>query len=168
MMARAKPALALRPFLASDTPLLAEIFRASVEDMGADDYTEAQVAAWASAADDEAAFGKRLGGQLTLIATMDGSPIGFASLKGTDEIDMLYVHPAAAGEGAAKMLLDALERLATSRGAARLIAEASDSAHDFFRQHGFVDRQRNTVSHGDEWLSNTTMEKPLGPKRSTS
>lgn len=167
MMARAKPALALRPFLPADAPLLAEIFRASVEDMGADDYTEAQVAAWASAADDEAAFGQRLGTQLTLVATMDGSPIGFASLKGVDEIDMLYVHPVAAAEGAATMLLNALERLAFARGAARLTVEASDSAHDFFRRHGFTDQRRNTVAHGGEWLANTTMQKPLAGKRGT-
>ena len=30
MMARAEPKLALRPFLAADAPLLAEIFRASI------------------------------------------------------------------------------------------------------------------------------------------
>ena len=41
MMARAHPKLALRPFLPDDTALLAEIFRASVMDLTAEDYTEA-------------------------------------------------------------------------------------------------------------------------------
>ena len=57
MMARAHPTLALRPFLPADAPLLAEIFRASIEELTGDDYSEAQQEAWASAADDEEAFG---------------------------------------------------------------------------------------------------------------
>lgn len=167
MMARANPTLAMRPFLAADTPMLAEIFRASIAELGAEDYSDSQIDAWASAADDEAAFGQRLGGQITLIATMDGSTVGFASLKGADVIDMLYVHPAAAGQGAASMLVDALEKLAGARGAAMMTVEASDSAQDFFQKRGYAPTQRNTVLRGEEWLANTTMQKPLGGKQDT-
>ncbi|KAB2875941.1 MAG: GNAT family N-acetyltransferase, partial [Pseudorhodoplanes sp.] len=59
-MARANPTLALRPLLPADAPLLAEIFRASIEELTAEDYSEAQREAWAAAADDAAAFGARL------------------------------------------------------------------------------------------------------------
>jgi putative acetyltransferase len=165
MMAQAHPKLALRPFLPADAPLLAEIFRDSVEDLTAEDYGEAQREAWASAADDEAAFAERLGQGLTLVATLSGSPVGFVSLKGADEIDMLYVHPAAAGQGAGAMLLDAVEKLAASRGTARLTVDASDSARGFFERRGFKAQRRNTVLCGDEWLANTTMEKVLVAKK---
>ncbi len=47
------PKLALRPMLPTDAPFLAEIFRASIEDLTADDYSAAQQEAWAAAADDE-------------------------------------------------------------------------------------------------------------------
>jgi len=161
MMARAHPQFALRPFLIEDTPLLAEIFRASIEELAAEDYSEGQQKAWASAADDEEAFARRLGDQLTLIATMNGSPVGFTSLANNETIDLLYVHPAAAGQGVGAMLVDALEKLAAARGAKRLTTEASDSAQDFFRKRGFVAQQRNTVMRGGEWLANTTMEKTL-------
>ena len=40
MSAVAHPQFALRPFLIEDTPLLAEIFRASIEELAADDYSE--------------------------------------------------------------------------------------------------------------------------------
>ena len=73
--------------------MLAAIFVAAIEELTGDDYSEAQQEAWASAADDEEQFGKRLAGELTLIATLQNSPVGFASLKGADHIDMLYVHP---------------------------------------------------------------------------
>jgi putative acetyltransferase len=165
MMAHAHPRLALRPFLPADTPLLAEIFRASITELTADDYSEAQQEAWASAAEDKAGFGKKLAGQLTLVATMQGSPVGFASLEGKDKIDMLYVHPAAAGQGVGAMLADALEKLAGSRGAGRLSVDASDSARGFFEKRGYVAQQRNTVALAGEWLANTTLSKQLAAKR---
>lgn len=164
MMARAHPSFALRPFLIEDTPLLTEIFRASIEELAADDYSEAARTAWASSADDEEAFAKRLSNQLTLVATMNGSPVGFASLANNETIDLIYVLPAVAGQGAGAMLVDALEKLAKARGATSLKADVSDTAQDFFSRRGFEAQQRNTVRRGGEWLTNTTMEKKLAAK----
>jgi putative acetyltransferase len=164
MMARAEPELALRPFLPADVPLIAEIFRASIAELTGDDYSAGQQEAWAAEADDEAAFAARLADAVTLLGTIDGSPVGFASLAGGERLDMLYVHPAVAGQGVGTMLVDALERLARSRGAARLTADVSDSALDFFRRRGFSPRQRNSVPLGGEWLANTTMDKQLAAK----
>jgi putative acetyltransferase len=127
-----------------------------------DDYSEAQQQAWASAADDEEAFGKRLAGELTLIATLENSPVGFAALKGADHIDMLYVHPGAARQGVGSMLCDALEKLAGGRGAKTLTVDASDNAEGFFAKRGYEPKQRNTVTVNGEWLANTTMQKTLG------
>ena len=160
-MARANPTMALRPYLAADAPLLAEIFRAAIEELTGDDYSSDQQEAWASVADDEEAFGQKLAGELTLIATLRAAPVGFASLKGKDHIDMLYVHPSAAGRGVASALCDALERLAGGRGATRLTVDASDNAQDFFRKRGYIAKQRNTVTVNGEWLANTTMQKTL-------
>jgi putative acetyltransferase len=153
--------LAMRPMLPDDVPLLAEIFRAAIEELTADDYSEAQQEAWASAADDEEEFGARLASELTLVATYDGAGVGFASLADNTRIDMLYVHPAASGQGAGAMLCDALEKLAAARGSQELTVDASDSARGFFQKRGFSAQSRNTVSLGGEWLANTTMKKPL-------
>jgi putative acetyltransferase len=160
-MGQALPKPALRPYLAEDTPVLAAIFAASVEELTGDDYSEAQQQAWASAADDEEQFGKRLAGELALVATLQKSPVGFAALKGADQIDMLYVHPSAAGQGVASMLVEALEKLAGGRGAKSLTVDASDNAQEFFAKRGYVAKQRNTVTVNGEWLANTTMQKTL-------
>src|ERR1700710_2970624 len=160
-MGQALPKPAMRPFLAEDTPVLAAIFAAAIEELTGDDYSEAQREAWASAADDEDQFGKRLAGQLTLVATLQNSPVGFASLKGADHIDMLYVHPGAAGQGVGSMLCEALEKLAGGRGAKSLTVDASDNAEGFFLKRGYVGKQRNTVTLNGEWLANTTMRKTL-------
>jgi putative acetyltransferase len=161
-MSAATTTPALRPFLPADTPVLAAIFTAAIEELTGDDYSSDQQEAWASIADDEEGFGKKLAGELTLIATLGNAPVGFASLEGKDHIDMLYVHPSAAGRGVASSLLDALERLAGGRGAKSLTVDASDNAQDFFRKRGYVAKQRNSVTVNGEWLANTTMQKTLG------
>ena len=156
------PAPALRPFLPADTPVLAAIFAAAIQELTGDDYDETQQEAWASVADDEEEFGKKLAGELTLIASLKNAPVGFASLRGKDHVDMLYVHPNAAGQGVASALLDALEKLAGARGAEKLTVDASDNAQEFFRKRGYIATQRNTVTVNGEWLANTTMQKNLG------
>ena len=161
MMAQSLPKPALRPFLAADVPMLAAIFAAAVEELTGDDYSEAQQEAWAEVAEDEQKFGSKLAGELTLVATLQNSPIGFASLRGNDHIDMLYVHPSVAGQGVGAMLCDALEKLAGARGARILKVDASDTAHEFFRKRGYVAQQRNSVTVNGEWLANTTMHKTL-------
>ena len=164
MMARPRSKLAMRPMLPADVPLLAEIFRASIEELTAEDYSEAQQEAWASTADDENEFGARLSGELTLVATHNGAAVGFASLADNMSIDMLYVHPAAAGQGAGAMLCDALEKLAAGRGSKQIMVDASDNARGFFERRGFVASTRNTISLNGEWLANTTMVKLLAAK----
>jgi len=160
-MAQSLPRPALRPFLPADTPLLAAIFAAAVQDLTGDDYSEAQQEAWAAAAEDEETFGKKLASELTLIATLQNSPVGFASLKGPDHIEMLYVHPSLAGQGVGAMLCDALEKLAGARGTKNLTVDASDNAQEFFAKRGYEAKQRNTVTVNGEWLANTTMQKTL-------
>lgn len=161
MNATAHPKTALRPYLPADAAFLADIFRASIEELTGDDYTQEQQEAWAAAADDVTEFAVKLASKLTLVATLEGSPVGFAALEGTDKIDMLYVHPAVVGQGVAAMLIDALEKLAAARGAPKLIVQASDTAAGFFQHRGFVPQTRNSVLRGDQWLGNTTMEKTL-------
>lgn len=151
----------LRPFLPADAPTLAALFRASVEELAAEDYDADQREAWISAADDEAAFAARLSGALTIVALMDGELAGFASLKDNQLFDMLYVRPDLAGQGVGGALADAIEKLAGARGVTKLTVEASDSARDFFAARGYVGQSRNTVTVAGEWLGNTTMIKEL-------
>ena len=155
-------AVSLRPYLPADARRCAEIFRLSIAELAADEYDEAQRDAWASRADDEPAFAARLQGALTLLALIDGAVAGFASLKGTDEIDMLFVDPEFARQGAGGVLIEALTKLAQARGAKRLSVDASDSAKPLFERQGFSAERRNLVSIADQWLANTTMAKTLG------
>jgi putative acetyltransferase len=157
----ALPAVTLRPMLPNDAARVAAIFVASIDELTGEDYNPGQQAAWAGSADDVDAFGDRLQGWLTLIASLGGVPVGFASLAGVDRFEMLYVAPEGAGQGVGRALCDAIEKLAGARGAAVLHVDASDTAHDFFAHRGYLPKHRKTVARGDEWLGSTAMEKPL-------
>jgi putative acetyltransferase len=150
----------LRPYLPADLPRLAAIFRASIEELTAEDYNESQQAAWAALADADE-FGKKLADDLTLVALLGGEVAGFASLRGQDHIDLLYVDPQAAGQGVAAALCDALEKLAGARGSTKLSVDASDTARGFFEKRGYQPLHRQTVDCFGEWLGNTAMEKRL-------
>lgn len=154
--------LSLRPYLPADAPALAALFRAAIEDLTGEDYDADQQDAWASAADDEDAFGARLAALLTLVAVGGGTPVGFAALKDNAHVEFLYVHPDAAGTGVARALCDALEALARSRGTKVLTVDASDTALGFFQARGYEAQRRNMVPRGSEWLGNTTLQKKLG------
>jgi putative acetyltransferase len=153
--------VALRPYLPADAKRCAAIFRAAVEEIASEDYSPAQCEAWARQADDEEAFGKALGAMLTLIATQDGEAVGFASLKGADHVEMVYVDPEHGNQGVGVTLLDALEKIARGRGATKLTAEVSDTAKPLFDRRQFVSEQRNIKQLDEEWLGNTTMSKAL-------
>ena len=153
--------VALRPFLPADARQCAIIFRSAIEELGEEDYSEAQCEAWAAGADNEAAFAKKLAGDLTLVATDDGEIVGFASLKGDSHIEMLFVDPAHARTGVATVLMDALIKLAGARGAKTLTSQVSDTGKPLFDRLGFQSQKRNLVLKGEEWLGNTSMSKTL-------
>lgn len=157
-----KATATLRPMLPADVPVLAAIFQASIEELAEEDYDEGQRAAWAGQADDEAAFGARLQACLTIVAVVQGAPVGFITLEGKEHLDMLYVYPPVARQGVGALLADAIEKLADARGAKRLSVDASDNARPFFEARGYEARHRQTAEVGGEWLGNTHMVKALG------
>ncbi len=160
-MKRGSPTPGLRPYMPADAATLAALFRESVDELAEEDYDDAQREAWASQADDAAAFGARLAGALTIVALVDGEIAGFASLKDNADFHMLYVRPELARRGVGTALADAIEKIAAGRGTKTMTVDASDAARDFFAARGYVAKTRNTIEIGGQWLGNTTMTKEL-------
>ena len=162
-MTATRPTHPLRPFMPADTMALRELFAQSIEELTQDDYDEDQRAAWAAMAFDAPAFGKRLGGMVTLVVQIEGEYAGFGSLKDNTVLDLLFVHPHHEREGIGTAIADALERIAAARGASEISVDASETAAPFFEERGYVGMQRNSIPLDDQWLTNTTMKKKLTP-----
>jgi putative acetyltransferase len=164
MSAGAFPKPSLRPYLASDFPLLSEIRFAAIEELTVEDYDDAQRRAWASAADNDEAFALSLEKGLTLVALIGDGPVGFIAVQGGGLIDQLYVHPTVARTGVANALCEAIEKLAAARGVATLVTDTSDAAKPLFEARGYQATRRNTIEIDGEYLGNTRMTKALAPK----
>ncbi len=166
--------ISFRPYLAKDAEAVADLFMASIEELTEEHYDAEQRAAWASAAEDAAAFGERLAGMVTILAEARGELLGFAALREDAKLkenrilEMLYVAPDHAGKGIGKALLGVMELLASKRGAETLTTDASEAAREFFGKFGYEMQARNTVLRGDEWLVNTTMKKKLPSEAPTA
>jgi putative acetyltransferase len=161
-------AIALRPFLLADAQRCLEIFHDSIEEIASEDYDADQREAWRARASDPTGFASRLTDALTLVATLDRVVAGFASLKGAEVLDMLYVDPAFSRRGVGDALIDALVRLAQARGALRVTSDVNDTARSLFERHGFIAQRRSLASVDDQWLANTTMTKTLANSEPTT
>ncbi|NBS35214.1 MAG: GNAT family N-acetyltransferase [Methylocystaceae bacterium] len=151
----------LRPFLPQDAKALADLFRASIEGLTAEDYDDEQREAWISQIDDEAAFSARLAQNLTILALQQGKIVGFASFKNNQFLDMLYVLPDFSSQGIGGYLLEAIEKLGAHRGVKKITLESSDTAKDFFIARGYAPQSRITHLCAGQWLGVTTMTKEL-------
>jgi putative acetyltransferase len=154
--------ITLRPYLPTDTELLAILMQASIVELCVDDYDEDQRIAWCATAEDTQSFAKMLASNLTLVALDDeNDPVGFTVLVKNRAVTHVYVHPDLIASHIGQTLVEALAKLALARGGDMLIADATDNAKGFFEKLGFVATARNTINYGDVWLGATTMEKPL-------
>lgn len=151
----------LRAFVTGDTPMLRELFAASVEELTQEDYTEEQRIAWVSIAEDAEAFCRLLEEGVTLVVEVNGELVGFASLKGNHILNMLYVHPYHVDGGIGTMLCEALETIARTRGQSEIVTESTETAVLFFEGRGYKALQRNSNELFGEWVTTTTLKKSL-------
>ena len=99
---------------------------------------------------------------------MEGSPVGFISLDAPTEIDLLYVHPGGGRAGRRHACCTTRWRSFRPRAARRTCRSTPATPRaNSSTQRGFTPQQRNTVSVGNEWLSNTTMKKKLAANEDT-
>lgn len=153
--------LSVRPYQAADAPVLSALYEASVRNLGARDYSAAQIDAWASLTPTaEALDGRMRDGRTRLVALADGIA-GFIDVEPDGHIDLLYVAPAAAGHGVARTLLETAEALAPLTGAARLYAEASETARPVFERLGYLVVARRDFEVAGVPIHNWAVEKPL-------
>jgi putative acetyltransferase len=157
------PAMTVRPYRAGDEKALLSLFRASVHSLASEDYSTAQLRAWAPDQMDEVAFAHRCASKTTFVAEVNGAIAGFSDFESDGHIDMLYVHPEFQRRGVARALLRHIESAAQGQGIRRLYTEASLTAQAAFLGAGFKLIVPQTVQVRGTELTNFRMEKRLAP-----
>jgi putative acetyltransferase len=144
-----------------DALTVARLFRDTVRTVNRQDYSEAQVDAWAPYQIDLDHWRGVIENSHFLVAISGGMIVGFANLDGDDTVDLIYVHKDLQRRKIATKLLAELEREAKHRGAQRLAAQASITAKRFFGRQGFATLQVQRVTYNGQVFENYAMEKRL-------
>ena len=109
----------------------------SIRGLCARDYTRREIDAWTK---NRTAAGYRYwmtkGGESMYVATVGDRPVAFGALHGA-EVRAVYVDPPWAGRGVGARMLERLERDALARGEHRLHLNATLTAIEFYRRHGW-------------------------------
>lgn len=137
-------ATVLRRYEEHDAAATAEAFQEAIRVTAAKHYSPAQVDAWAGGVIDLVAWSARRAAAWTVVAEADGDVVGFSDLTSDGELDMLFVHPVAAGRGFARLLVEAVLGEARQRGLRTVGTRASRAARPAFERLGFVVDAENT------------------------
>lgn len=136
--------------------------------LGRGAYDEAQLATWASFAEDTIALGARLARGFTLVALVDGQIAGFGSLDPLDHVDLLYTSPRFSRCGVATHILCQLESHAREPGQTRIRTEASLLARPLFSKLGYSIDAREESEYRGVVFTRFRMSKQLTSTSTTS
>lgn len=153
--------LTLTPCPPQQLDAVLQLFWETVHTVNAQDYTPAQLDAWAPKEPDRLRWRRKWDTSLVWAAWQDGELAGFANLEPPDHLDCLYVSARHQRQGVATALAQKMEQLARESGASRLRVEASLTARGFFARRGYRELCRQQVPLRGQQLTNFIMEKPL-------
>jgi putative acetyltransferase len=151
----------IRNYRAEDSDEIADLFHASVHSLAAEDFTPAQLEAWAPTPPDYSHWRARLSERKPFIAERDGVILGFIELEDDGHIDCFYVAGGAQRQGVGQALFDHLLREANARGLRGLHVEASAIARPFFEREGFQMEKTNRLERSGQILTNHSMRLVL-------
>jgi putative acetyltransferase len=151
----------VRDYQPADAYQIVHLFFNTIHLINRQDYTEAQVNAWAPYVPEPAHWQKRSLSRQIFVADEEGTIVGFAEFETNGHIDCFYCHHAYQGRGVGRQLLQRIEQEARSLHLPQLFTEASITAQPFFLRMGFHTLQMNRLIRRGVELTNFSMAKEL-------
>lgn len=150
----------IRRYQAVDLLAIRQLFKSTVLQINAADYSQQQLAAWVGADNEQvnAAWQKSFGAHATLVAVQADEIVGFADMTANGYLDRLYVAANFQRQGIATALATALEAAVVVK---RYTTAASITARPFFERHGYEVIQTQQVIRDGISLTNYLMAKTL-------
>ncbi len=146
----------------TDISQLSELFQETVLSVNRKDYTEAEVADWASCGKDAERWKELfLRFRFFVAEDKDKNIIGFTSISDTGFLHSMFVHKDHQRQGIADALLKHATQYAQEQGAWFLEAEVSQTARPFFEKNGFFVIARQQRKARNLYLTNWRMKKHL-------
>jgi putative acetyltransferase len=151
----------IRLFQIEDTEHIAKLFHETVRNINIQDYSLAQVQAWAPDHLDFKNWQADCLNQFTYVAEKDGHIVGFGQLASNGHIGCFYCDQAYQRCGIGRQIYQVIHQQALTLGITYLFVEASITALPFFRKLGFTIVKEQLVFYRGEILTNYAMEKIL-------
>ena len=145
-----------RKYTPEDCGTLADLFYNTVHSVNAEDYTEEQLAVWATGRVHLNQWNESFLAHYTLVAVLHEEIAGFGDIDESGYLDRLYVHKDHQGRGIATLLCEQLEAHVYPK---EVTTHASITAKPFFIKRGYCTIQEQQVSRGGILLTNYIMVK---------
>lgn len=146
----------LRAYEPIDCEKLAVLFYQTVHCINAQDYTEAQLNAWATGKVNLKNWNNSFLEHHTVVAEENAEIIGFGDMDDSGYLDRLFVHKDHQRQGIATAICDELERAAAGK---QITTHASITAKGFFLRRGYRVVRKQEVVRCEVLLTNFLMEK---------
>jgi len=153
--------IVIRPFAVSDTEEIITLFRDAVHSINIRHYTPEQVAVWAPEIIDVDTWRKSLGKNITYVAEVDSTIVGFIDMSHEGYLDRLYIHKNYQAKGVAYRLFKKIEDEARELGLSKITTDCSITAKLPAERMGFVVIKEQMVERNGVSLINYAMEKKL-------
>lgn len=151
----------IRAMQAGEEAALFKVYCSAIRLVAAQDYSPAQIAAWAPADMDMALWAHKMQALLPWVAERAGEVVGYADVQPNGYIDHFFVCGHHGRQGIGTQLMAHLHAQAQAQGIGTLTADVSQTAEAFFLRHGFqVIERQHPVLRGVT-LHNAHMRKTL-------
>lgn len=155
--------ISIRTGTEDDLQTMLSLFKETISSVCRKDYTDEQLEAWKSGAENKERWYEVIRNQLVLIAESEHQIVGFCTLDNGGYIDLLFVHHQYQHKGIASMLYTRIEEEALRQHEQQLTADVSKTARPFFEKEGFHVLNEQNVSVQGIMLTNYKMVKNLEP-----
>jgi putative acetyltransferase len=138
----------------SDVIEITELFYNTIQKININDYPQDEIDDWSSWRNDIDKWTDRMIEQYFIVAQVENTITGFASLAEDGYLDFMFVHENFQRQGIASALLAELEKKAIDQNNDLIYSDVSITARGFFENKGFkVERQQLKKSKKKELIN---------------
>ena len=156
-----KTSIDIRQATLEDLPEITSIFRDTIIHVNSKDYSEKQIAVWASGADDAETWTERINTFYFIVAEINNAIVGFAYLKNGNYFDGLFVHKDFQRQGIGSKLLRIIESQVMMHDFEVIRSDVSITALPFFDNKYYEVIKKQKKSFKGLVFENYLVEKVL-------